>query len=60
MPVIVRLKDINLASMWDAHPAVGQWLAAVEAHPAYAKTYYYGSLLTEKYPHLKRSIAAAC
>jgi glutathione S-transferase len=60
MPVIVRLEDINLANMWDAHPAVGRWLAAIKAHPAYAKTYYFGSLLTEKYPHLKRDIAAAC
>lgn len=59
MPVIVRLEDINLTSMWDAYPSVGRWLAAIQAHPAYAKTYYFGSLLTEKYPHLKRGVAAA-
>lgn len=59
MPVIVRLKDINLTSMWGAHPAVGTWLAAIEAHPAYAKTYYFGSLLTEKYPHLQKQLSAA-
>jgi glutathione S-transferase len=59
MPVIVRLKDINLTSMWDAHPAVGTWLEKIEAHPAYAKTYYFGSLLTEKYPHLRRQLSAA-
>ena len=59
MPVIVRLEDINLTSMWDAHPAVGTWLEAIQAHPAYAKTYYFGSLLTEKYPHLRKQLSAA-
>ena len=59
MPVIVRLEDINLTSMWDAHPAVGTWLAAIQAHPAYARTYYFGSLLTEKYPHLRKQLSAA-
>src|SRR4029077_17509090 len=59
MPVIVRLEDINLTSMWDRHPAVGTWLAAIQAHPAYARTYYFGSLLTEKYPHLQKQLSAA-
>jgi glutathione S-transferase len=59
MPVIVRLEDINLTSMWDKHPAVGRWLEAIQAHPAYAKTYYFGSLLTEKYPHLRKQLNAA-
>jgi glutathione S-transferase len=59
MPVIVRLEDINLTSMWNEHPAVGVWLKAIQAHPAYAKTYYFGSLLTEKYPHLRKQLSAA-
>jgi glutathione S-transferase len=59
MPVIVRLQDINLTSMWDDHPAVGTWLAAIQAHPAYAKAYYFGSLLTEKYPHLRQQLSAS-
>jgi glutathione S-transferase len=59
MPVIVRLEDINLTSMWDEHPAVGVWLEAIQAHPAYARTYYFGSLLTEKYPHLRKQLSAA-
>jgi hypothetical protein len=45
--------------MWKDHPAVGAWLAAIQAHPAYAKTYYFGSLLTEKYPHLRKQLSAA-
>jgi glutathione S-transferase len=59
MPVIVRLEDVNLTSMWDRHPAVGVWLKAIQAHPAYAKAYYFGSLLTEKYPHLRKQLSAA-
>ena len=59
MPVIVRLEDINLTAMWDGHPAVGAWLEAIQAQPAYARTYYFGSLLTEKYPHLRKQLSAA-
>jgi hypothetical protein len=34
-------------------PEVDRWLAALRARPAFSKTYYFGSLLTEKYPDLK-------
>ncbi|MCF3643210.1 glutathione S-transferase family protein, partial [Rhizobium sp. TRM95111] len=56
MPVIVRMDDINLGSSWDAHPAIGRWLEAIRATGAYRKTYYPGSLLTEKYPHLREQL----
>jgi hypothetical protein len=52
MPVIVRMDDINLGHLWDDHPEVGAWLDAIRATPPFAPTYYHGSLLTEKYPHL--------
>lgn len=52
MPVIVRMDDINLHASWADKPAVAKWLAAIRAEAAYATTYYHGSLLTEKYPHL--------
>ncbi|HMB46739.1 MAG TPA: glutathione S-transferase family protein [Afifellaceae bacterium] len=52
LPVIVRMDDINLQEAWADRPAVGRWLEAMRAHEAYAPTYYHGSLLTEKYPHL--------
>ncbi|MEM8852477.1 MAG: glutathione S-transferase family protein [Pseudomonadota bacterium] len=52
MPVIVRMDDIGLATLWDSAPAVARWLGALQATPPFAPTYYYGSLLTEKYPHL--------
>jgi len=52
MPVIVRMDDINLHTSWADKPAIARWLDAIRAEAAYATTYYHGSLLTEKYPHL--------
>lgn len=54
MPVIVRMDDINLHEAWADKPAVGRWLDAIRGHEAFKPTYYHGSLLTEKYPHLAR------
>jgi len=53
MPIIVRLDDIGFAHMWDDKSTVAPWLERIRAHPAFAPTYYFGSLLTEKYPHLR-------
>ena len=55
MPVIVRLDDINLAHFWDDKPAIAEWFERIKAHPAFAPTYYFGALLTEKYPHLRET-----
>jgi glutathione S-transferase len=52
MPNIVRMDDINLGYLWDGRPAIPRWLDLIRAHPAFKPTYYFGSLLTEKYPHL--------
>ena len=52
MPVIVRMDDINLRSSWDDIPAVSAWLDRIQGTEPFGKTYYHGSLLTEKYPHL--------
>lgn len=54
MPVIVRMDDINLHEVWADKPAIGRWLAAICSQEAFAPTYYHGSLLTEKYPHLAK------
>ncbi len=59
MPVVVRMADINLASMWDAAPEIGRWLDAIRASAAFGRTFYHGSLLTEKYPHLLAKMAEA-
>ena len=53
MPVIVRMADINLDGYWEDMPAIADWLKNIQAHSVYQKTYYPGSLLTEKYPHLQ-------
>jgi glutathione S-transferase len=58
MPVIVRLADINLRHLWDGRPAVARWFEAIQAQPAFKPTYYFGSLLTEKFPWLKEKLAA--
>lgn len=58
MPTIVRMDDINLAHMWADRPAIARWLKAIRADPAYQPTYYPGSLLTEKYPHLREQLAS--
>lgn len=52
MPIIVRLDDIGMDDLWDKHPSVAHWFEAIQAEPAFGETYYFGSLLTEKYPHL--------
>jgi glutathione S-transferase len=53
MPAIVRMADLSLASAWADLPRVARWYEAIQAHPAYQPTYYFGSLLTEKFPHLR-------
>ena len=58
MPVIVRMADIHLGFMWDRRPAIARWLDAIRASAPFAPTYYPGSLLTEKYPHLADGAAA--
>ena len=60
MPIIVRMDDIDLGHLWKDRPAVARWLAGIRAHPAYERTYYFGALLTEKYPHLKEQLTAGC
>ena len=54
MPVIVRMDDVNLDDAWDDAPAVARWLEAIRATDPFEPTYYKGSLLTEKYPHLRQ------
>jgi glutathione S-transferase len=58
MPAIVRMADLGLDKMWAEKPAIARWYDAIRAHPAFAPTYYFGSLLSERFPHLKeRAIA---
>jgi len=56
MPSIVRMADIRLEPMWQERPSIGRWLDAIRADAAFRPTYYPGSLLTEKYPHLRETL----
>jgi glutathione S-transferase len=53
MPAIVRMADLGLDTMWQEMPRVARWYDAIRAHPAFKPTYYFGSLLTERFPHLR-------
>jgi glutathione S-transferase len=58
MPAIVRMADLGLDTMWADKPAIARWYDAIRAHAAFAPTYYFGSLLSEKLPHLRGKTAA--
>jgi len=54
MPAIVRMADLGLDTMWKEKPSIARWFDAIRAHPAFKPTYYFGSLLSERFPHLKK------
>jgi glutathione S-transferase len=57
MPAIVRMADLGRAGDWRDLPRVERWYGAIAGHPAFAPTYYPGSLLTERFPHLRETLA---
>jgi glutathione S-transferase len=59
MPAIVRMADLGLDTMWTDKPAIGRWYQAIRAHSAFTPTYYPGSLLSERFPHLRERAAVA-
>jgi glutathione S-transferase len=52
MPALVRMHDLNMAE-WQDLPRVIAWFDHIRAHPSFKPTYYPGSLLSEKFPHLR-------
>jgi glutathione S-transferase len=58
MPALVRMADLGMQSQWQDLPGVTRWFDAIRAHPAFTPTFYPGSLLSEKFPHLKERAAA--
>jgi glutathione S-transferase len=56
MPVLVRMADLGRDDAWQDLPRVQHWYEAIRAHPAFAPTYYHGSLLTERFPHLRAAM----
>jgi glutathione S-transferase len=54
MPALVRMSDLQRGGDWADLPRVGKWFDMIRAHPAFKPTYYPGSLLTERFPHLRK------
>jgi glutathione S-transferase len=52
MPALVRMADLGREADWSDLPRLGRWYDAIRAHPAFQPTYYPGSLLSERFPHL--------
>jgi glutathione S-transferase len=55
MPAVVRMADLGEAGAWRDLPRVQRWYDAIRAEPAFAPTYYPGSLLTERFAHLRKT-----
>src|SRR6266436_4442525 len=53
MPAIVRMADLGQETAWQDLRRVQHWYDAIRTHPAFRPTYYPGSLLTERFPHLR-------
>jgi glutathione S-transferase len=56
MPALVRMDDLRMAD-WADLPRVVGWYDNIRAQPAFKPTYYPGSLMSERFPHLRESIA---
>jgi glutathione S-transferase len=54
MPALVRMHDLGLPD-WQDLPRVVTWFANIHAQAAFKPTYYHGSLLSERFPHLRTS-----
>jgi len=57
MPALVRMADLGRESDWADLPRVKQWFENIRAHPAFKPTYYPGSLLSERFPHLRERVS---
>lgn len=54
MPAMVRMADLNREGDWADLPSVARWFELIRAQTAFKPTYYPGSLLTERFPHLRK------
>ncbi len=58
VPTIDRMRDLGLAESWSDYPLVSAWFECVRVRPAYEKTYYQGTRLTEIYDGASYGTAA--
>jgi glutathione S-transferase len=58
MPALVRMNDLNMPD-WEDLPLVAAWFANIRAHEAFGPTYYPGSLVSERFPHLREKAKAS-
>ncbi len=58
MPALVRMHDLGLAD-WQDLPRVVTWFDNIRSHRSFAPTFYAGSLLSERFPHLREKQAKA-
>ena len=56
MPALVRMHDLGMPD-WQDLPRVVTWFDNIRAQAAFKPTYYHGSLLSERFPHLRENIA---
>jgi glutathione S-transferase len=56
MPALVRMDDLGMPD-WQDLPRVKKWFDNIRAHPSFRPTFYEGSLLSEKFPHLREKRA---
>ncbi len=56
MPALVRMHDLGMPD-WQDLPRIVTWFDNIRAQPAYQPTYYHGSLLSERFPHLREVTA---
>jgi glutathione S-transferase len=56
MPALVRMHDLNLVG-WHDLPRVVTWFDNIRAQKAFTPTFYPGSLLSERFPHLSQKTA---
>jgi len=56
MPALVRMHDLGMPG-WQDLPRIVTWFDNIRAQPAFQPTYYHGSLLSERFPHLREKAA---
>jgi glutathione S-transferase len=54
MPALIRMADLGRDGDWADLPRVAKWYDLICAQAAFKPTYYPGSLLTERFPHLRK------